>query len=283
MLQKNYIDSYDNHPFNYAFSIEDGMNCDQPLYMLNHFSFAGKIRREKYAQRMDIIKGYSGKIWILILISLLCYVFTSLIIQKFETNKLSVKKTLSTISAYLQPFINCGECRKPFTLIYLFWLISIFPLVEIFKNDLLANLVALNETKIQTIQQLIASNNTPYNSYGIQFMLLNFESYFTDPEFSLKDELRILNMTSKRHSSIFEDRLKHENELTPELLSKFFDSATFIEDENGIETANEMLKRFFNSYIADEKYFPFMVTSICYRPNFPHKNITHIMFVYFIL
>jgi len=163
MIKKGMIDSIDVHPAVYnKGQYRISMECDPPQYIHNQLVTVGKVIRDHFAQRTDILKAFSPQIWILVIISFFIYTFLNILIGRIKTRKLSMADTFSQIFTFAQPLINCGDCRKSFTLIYLIWLISIFPLVEIFKNDLFANLIALNETKIETIEALIQSNNDVY-------------------------------------------------------------------------------------------------------------------------
>jgi len=274
-MKRDYIDSIDRHPITYNYEVSSlGINCDPPLYLLNKLTFAGKIRKEKYSQNVDVMKGFSSEVWFLILISLLIYIFLNCLTEKFRNKTLLISKIFSSFYTYLLPFINCGDNRKPFTIIYLFWLISLFPLVEIFKNDLLANLVALNETKIETIQQLIDSNNRGF-SYNERVITKLIEN----PNEDLKEGLEILETRTKTFRQLLTNTDLIETSKSPEQIAKFFDSVTLIDDELNIQVSYEIIRRFYKSYIATEKYVPVLISPICYRPKFQHKDITQNLFV----
>jgi hypothetical protein len=70
IIRNNYIDSVDGHPIDYENDkLKHKMNCDPPLYIINELAIAAKIKQQKYAQRLEILKGFSSQIWIPIIIS----------------------------------------------------------------------------------------------------------------------------------------------------------------------------------------------------------------------
>jgi hypothetical protein len=156
---------------------------------------------------MEILKGFSSQIWILIIISFLICLSTHLLIQKLKIKNFSITEVFLGIYICLQPFINCGDCRKPFNLIYLFWLISIFPLVELFKNDLSANLIAMKKTKIETIKELIESNNKvfAYTQSSVSIFTLNPNN------FSLKENFYILSNKTLSFLNSIKQKLMFSN------------------------------------------------------------------------
>jgi len=272
-MRNDLIDSYDiDVSIDFVeFTQIHGYECLQPQYMLNTLSFISRIIRETKTDKRDILKIYDLNIWLIIFVMFIFCSFLNTLITKSSSKRekfsLSFEKFSNSLLIYFKPFLNTGSGHKPFNLIYLLWIVSIYPLVEIFKNELLAELVSEQDFRINTLNDVIKSGNSAY------FHWTNIEilRQISNDSNNRDNELSIFANLMKDRANSFDQMFELPATLTAEEFNQKLKFFTIFASEESIAIIYEVLNRFFDEHIASSAYLPNMVTTLCFRPNFEHK------------
>jgi len=242
---------------------------------MNYFSFLTKVDLQSRTEKMNIWKVFNTNFWLIIIAFYLCCVVFNILVTRNQKRENILEKLLSSIYIYYQTLLNGGDCRKPFNLIYLFWIIGIFPLIEVFKNDLSSNLVIIKERRMDTVQELLDSKFTIFfHSSTIQF----WDQIFPiDPQ----NELSIRMNSLKSQAMSFNDmniyfgglRDKSADQILNEL-NKFVVST----HEHNLRVTLEFLGRYSTAHMAEEQYLLTMITPFCHRPDFKHEKLAQSLY-----
>lgn len=272
LMSNNWIDSYDiNTAINYVLYAKDlGINCTRPEFLMNYLSFITKVREQSRSDKMDIWKVFNAKIWTFILVFyLFCVLFNTIISRNNKFSKL--EKLLTFLFIYFQTLLNGGDCRKPFNFVYLFWIISIFPLIEVFKNDILVNLITKNEIRIDAVEELLS---------------LKFDHiFFHSSTLELWD--KIFPVDSQNELSISFNKMKHLGQSFSYMMQTWMFQLQSLPDhqimnrvekiaisthQHNIRVTHQVMSRFTSVHIASDQYLLTSITPFCYKPNFSHQN-----------
>lgn len=276
-MKNNLIDSYDiNTAINYILYAEkQRVHCLKPEYLMNYFTFLTKVKEHSQKDTMDIWKVFDTKTWSTIaLFYIFCILFNTII--KRHVKKTNILKNLFTsIYIYYQPLINGGECRKPFNFIYLFWIISVFPLIEIFKNDMYVKLIQFKETRIDTVDELLNLNYTIFiHSSTLEFWN---EIFPIDYQNELTISLNRLRSQAMTFGDMMGDWMVRLKGLPDHQIMQEFSKIAISTHEHNIRVTEEVMKRFSKAHIGSDQYLLTLITPFCYKPNFGYEKLAQKM------
>lgn len=157
--ESSYIYTKDLTPYDYPNLIKlNNVQCTKPYYYFYQLALLSSGTPQSH-NALLIWKIYSRSIWYLILSTITILSILSMILN-YNKNTNFFKQLFHSIWSYALPLIQKGEPRKPFNFIYLFWLFSVIPIVEIFKNDLLANLVTTSNKYDNNLMDLLKKDRS---------------------------------------------------------------------------------------------------------------------------
>src|SRR5258708_26419367 len=131
------------------------LNCTKPLYISNQLTILSLVLKQDRPSAMDIFNAFNYIVWINIIIAFWTVVLVDTVTRNTH-NGSTIKRMLNLVWIYFPTLIGKQTKDSRFTnIVYLFWIISVIPLVEIFKNELLANIVAIPSKLINTIEDLL--------------------------------------------------------------------------------------------------------------------------------
>ena len=163
---------------------------------------------------------------------------------------------------------------------FILWLLLLFPLIEIVRNDLFENLIHREVIFADTIEDLIDGRLTLYSDeykkgdwnnpdfYG-SFENNTFKHNFR--EFTKK--LKTLESEFKRYENFTKDELidllpQYVSILKkPQQIQKLFDGIAIIQDEAWMQTLTTIASRFAPIH-KGQSYVSLLITPLCYGCNF---------------
>jgi hypothetical protein len=168
--------------------------------------------------------------------------------------------------------LNGGECRKPFNFVYLFWIISIFPLIEVFKNDILVNLITKKETRIDTVGELLSSKFDHIFFHSSTLDL--WEKIFpVDSQNELSTSFNKMRHLGKSFSYMTQDWMLGLQDLSSHQIMKRAEKIAISSNEHSIIVMNQVMSRFTSVHVASDQYLLTLITPFCYKPNFEHQKL----------
>lgn len=275
LMKDNKIESVDFSPFRYDQQTTDkNYECInvKTIFMENELVFISPVIKQSKSHSLNILKTYGTHIWMLILATLLLLIIFNAF---FEYNLIlpPLKKLVSSAWVYFQPLISRGSGREPFNVFYLLWLISVLPLVEIFKNDLLANLVLQPEIYINDISDLLQDGQQTFaHSSKIKFWTQGL-AQLNDSH--LKEKLKLLSNKTNSFDKILNDVSSlDENEEHVQKLLKY----SIISEENVINEIKPLLNVFSRWHVGENMFLPQLFSPFCYRRKFPYAHLANKMY-----
>ena len=155
MIKNGKLTGMDRVPMNYLFETST-LNCTKPLYLSNLLMFISVNVNKPLPPIVDIWKGLETKIWFIIITAFLILYFTHKISHKLTQNNRKHHSLLEFIWIYFKPLLGIGEHLDHHNYMYILWLISLIPLVEVIRNELLSNLVTRPVDNADTIDDLLS-------------------------------------------------------------------------------------------------------------------------------
>lgn len=256
----NYILTTDLTPYDHSLSFGDkNIRCTRPLYNFYQLAMIGAGIKQPYHDSLSIAKVYDQYVCYLILSSVIILSVLSVIIS-FNNNSSIIKQILESFWSYSLPLIQKGHNKKPFIIMYLFWLISMIPLIEILKNNLLANLV-----------------HTPTQYKNNLFDILKPESFIT----TLSRNYQLFVQREVHQERLFKNEfIQLKNRLflltfietsglnyQPDKRSKLISNFVLIDNENKVKYIHNVIKDRLDLKVANEKYWPKQISVICLKLN----------------
>ena len=174
------------------------------------------------------------------------------------------KSIFHFIWIYSKPILGIGEDLGFRNYFYIIWLLAVFPLIEIVKNDLFDHFVRRKVTFAQTIEDLIDDR---YAVYTDPFK----QSHFGDRYWESENDTFKVNfdkLREKLQSFSNEKFLEKVKSLikTPEALQEWVNGIVIVEDENWMELLRMYAHRFMPIHIGDS-YIPLLITPLCFHTN----------------
>ncbi len=268
LVKKSQIDCYDCTPCDYNYMInEEKVVCSRPLFITYQFSMMSAIIKKSGHSSKGFLTIFEMEVWITLIAFLLFLSIFTTYLTKIQTKNLNQKKEiwerfLSSLWTYFICILGKGNRYEPHVITYLLWIISIIPLVEIYRNSLLANLVSNTDVLVDDIDDLITANRKIFSLNEIDLK-------------SMKNQSRVESLLKEKWIEIFEkieyfyigstlqylDSLEEVNER-----SKF---STYIDNNIRSEIITRILSRYFRVHIGEQLYFPKLSSFTCFRPDFP--------------
>ena len=265
------LTSKDNVPFKYNHEIKDGfLNCSKPLYISNQMVILSPdIPQQKYPVD-HILNTFDIKIWSLIIMSLIFIMFINRFSFKLKSVNIRLQNIWQLFWIHFWPMIG-----KPHNLgfrcyLYLLWIIALFPLTEIVKNDLLANLLNQELIPLETIDDILElyDKKIVTRIYTDSFKVTDYNHYIKTNTIEKSEFTDKLLKMSKLFIKINEDIMDLVPFLDdPEQMVKIISSSVLIEDEEWVDIVLPFLKRIVSGH-RGEAYIPFLITPFCYGYNF---------------
>lgn len=169
------------------------------MYLLNDISFISTINKNYQYDLTKLLKVYHWNVWLTLTMTILTLIAFS-----------SMKYTLwKSLISYTEPLLGKGNplAIKCFT--YITYLLALIPIIEIIKNELLVNLVAIEEIKSDTIDDLLSPN--------VVTLIFDYKDYIQESkqldEEILSRKLSNLFIKTKAASSEYVLELRNPDEL----------------------------------------------------------------------
>ncbi len=268
LVRSGKIDSIDRVPQHYDYETQNiylRFNCSKPLFISNQISILSANVRKDIRPTMQIWKCFPINVWILICFAFIFIIIADKILSKNKNHYL--KSIYNIFWVYFKPLIGIGEHLRYYSFFYILWLISVRPLTEIFRNDLLANLIAVPDRDIDNIDDLFVNDLDVYTDRpklerwtdsGIFMTLLKNNDYQKKFE-QLFKKTKSLDILQKNWEELFDETDK---------MKKLVMKSVLIEDDQSIEYFKIFLERFISLHSGKESYIPKLITPLCYGPKF---------------
>jgi hypothetical protein len=139
-------------------------------------------------------------------------------------------------------------------------------LTEIFKNDLLANIVAVPNLYLDNIDDLFDENLMLYtDGYKIGYWKENvYRDTLYENDFRQKFEKLVVKTKAFDFQSDYWMKILDE----PKKLRAIAKRVVIIQDDQSIIFFKDFLSRFIDLHLAEEAYIPKLITPLCYGPQF---------------
>jgi len=118
------------------------------MYLINDISFISTVNKNHQYDLAKLLKVYDWTVWLTLTLTILILIALA-----------SVKYTLwKSFISFTEPLFGKGNplAIKCFT--YVTYLLALIPIIEIIKNELLSSLVAMDEIKSDTLDDLLNPN-----------------------------------------------------------------------------------------------------------------------------
>ena len=256
----NYILTTDLTPYDHSLSFDDkNIRCTRPLYNFYQLAMIGAGIKQSHHDSLSIAKVYDQYVYYVILSSVIILSLLSVIIN-FNNNSSIIKQILKSFWSYSLPLIQKGRNKKPFIIMYLFWLISIIPLIEIFKNNLLANLVHTPTQYKNNLFDILKSKSWITTLTGNYWSFVQREAHqerlFKNEFIKLKNRLLLLTFIETSGLNYQLDQV-----------SKSISNIVLIDNENKIKYIHNVIKNRLDLKVSNEKYWPKQISVICLKLN----------------
>lgn len=263
-FNESYIYTSDLTQYDYSKAMElNNVECTKPYYYFYQFVLLSSGTPQSHNSLL-VWKIYTRSVWYLILSTITILSILSMILN-YSKNINFIKQSFDSIWCYALPLIQKGDSKKPFHLIYLFWLFSAIPIVEIFKNDLLANLVTTSNNYDNSLMDLVKKGRSVGTLSGNYHLFFHKESsheiLFRDSIMKLKNKFILLDLELIKN--LMED---------PSDVKGLVKRLTLVDYEYRINWIYETFKGQMNVKIGDEKYWPRIASIACFRFNKINKS-----------
>ncbi len=278
-IERNLSTSIDRVPYLYEYESRwDGLRCAPPLYLINQMQILSALIVQPTAVE-DIFKAFSLAIWFIILAFYLVVVVLDVLLvgsctDNFQQQRQSLGERLWRSSINYFKVLLAKETVTPTfnRRLFLFWALGCLPLVEIFRNDMIAKIVESKYRSVDSIEELL--DKTKLTGLAVAGDL----SLWKDPNFISMaaiqyDEVRLRyqRLFQRTQPMAFDDPKWLELMNNPRRLIEVLHSSAILEDEFAIRFFERMLSQILPVHLSRESYFPQYVTPICYIQSFPYR------------
>jgi len=169
-----------------------------------------------------------------------------------------IERNLIIIWILFESLLGKGGRKKLFTISYLFWLISIIPILEIVRNKLFSNIVKVPERIINNMDELLDNKDiNPMVLYKNDYeMIKNLNDSMGEKFKKLRDKTEMFD--ESRYGSV----------ASPIELKTLLKYMAVLEDDFSIQWIYETLKKYIRVHIGTQSYLPVLLTPICFGSNF---------------
>lgn len=212
----------------------------------------------------SLIKVFDANIWILLIGSIFIQSILTTI-MRYKTRANLMNDFLSSLWIFLQPLCAKGDRRILYAINYLFWLISLIPFLEIYRNDLLSKLVSSPVRTANSVDDLLSSE--------YQTAVLSAEiKFFVENESKLKYEnmQKFIQLNSKTERI---NLLKITDKITYKWLKHSSQHLVLLAEEEKMKVIYGFLIKFFQVRIGTNSYVPRLLSPICFKPHFRHVQV----------
>ena len=285
-IERNLSTSIDRVPFLYEYeSSWDGVRCAPPLYLINQLQILTALTVEPTAVE-DIFRAFSLAIWFTILVFYLLVVGLDVLLLRSDergggdhlhqnrNQKLSLGDRLwrSSIN-YFKVLLAKETASSTFNRrLFLFWALGCLPLVEIFRNDMIAKIVESKFRSVDSIEELL--DQTKLTGLALSGDL----SLWKDPNFVSMAAIqyeevrqRYQRLFARTEAMAFDDPKWLELMNSPRQLIEVLHTSAILEDEFAIRFFERLLVQILPVHLSRESYFPQYVSPICYIQTFPYR------------
>lgn len=180
---------------------------------------------------------------------------------------------------YFKPIVAKEAQTIHYTrILFISWLLGVFPLVEIFRNDMIAKIVEVRYRHIDSIEELLAEKELEiFNAVGDR-MLFNHFANERELETGTEEEGEARRLANYKALLARSQELFYTQErwldaiMNPRLGVSVFRKAAIIEDENALDYFEQVLDRFMTTHRSKEIYMPSHITPTCFMSAFPYKK-----------
>jgi hypothetical protein len=229
------------------------------------------IKQSKYSS-LFILQTYNIDVWLTLLstVLLLSLINSIKLTKNNDTIKWLIEKNLSVIWIICESLLGKGKRNKLFTISYLFWLISILPIIEILKNELFSIIINVPERMVNNIDELLDEK-----MMSLTFSKGDFEMIDKESQLSSALEEKFIKLSQK--TILFEEKTIKRFIKTPNELENFIKKMAVLEDQYSMQWLYGTFKRYFKVHIGSHSYFPVLLTPICFRSDFKHIQLANNM------
>ena len=163
-------------------------------------------------------------------------------------------------------------------LLFIFWVLGCIPLVEIFRNDMIAKIVESKYLDIDSIEDFLDTNLKALATAG-DVALWKAPSFISFKDIEYESVRQNYHQLFNRTKPMFFDDPNWLNMFNnPKQMIELFRTTAILEDEFAIKFFAKVLGEIIPIHLSRESYFPQFVTPICYNQNFTY--ITEIVKLY---
>ena len=164
----------------------------------------------------------------------------------------------------MKPLIGIGEILQHKNIINLLCVLAVFPITELFKNELFAYIMTIPTINSNNIDGLLGSRNLVVYTDRIKNSLWKDGSFLQliDNKILLQKFHQLVN-NKLNTLDLFSDEWKSLIEKPRELVEKIKKSV-LLEDEDSIVFFKTFLQRFISVQSGEESYLPKLITPLSY-------------------
>ncbi len=151
------VDANDDFPFKYYHDEQEIIDktCSKHMYLSDQMAILSAVRKMNDNSFDHIWSCYDWSVWIaFILITLLSIIITMR--SREMRNQSGIQSFLSSLWIHFEPLLGEGNVIKHKSLLYLCYLLALFPLIIIFENELLAKLVSNQKLRFNSVEEILA-------------------------------------------------------------------------------------------------------------------------------
>lgn len=176
---------------------------------------------------------------------------------------------VDTIINYFKVFLAKEADNTNYNkLLFMFWFLGCIPLVEIFRNDMIAKIVDSNYLLIDNVQDLLDTKMEIYAMPG-DITLIKGLTKSSQYESTRENFKKLLNRTQEL---LLSDSKWIEIFTDPKKINKMLSKVALLEDESAVKMFYRILSQMYPIHASSESYIPQYITPICYNKNFAFSD-----------
>ncbi|KAJ6221574.1 hypothetical protein RDWZM_000119 [Blomia tropicalis] len=270
-IATNRCTATDRVPYIYEFDNKfNSTICATPLFMINQLQIlSAKIEIQRLVS--DIFHVFSINIWLIILLFYLICIVLEYVdkVWLFSNKQNRMNQLWSIVINYFNVLLAKESQNNTYKRsLYIFWVLGCIPLVEIFRNDMIAKIANSEYRTINTIEQLLDTNMKMLATAGDITIWRHTKTLDFDGKVNVRNK-QLFNRTEKM---LFNDPKWLEVLNSPRQLIKMMRTHAILEDESAILFFARILEKFMPIHLSQEAYFPQFISPICHYDKFPYKN-----------
>jgi len=168
---KKSIDAFDKYPFKYLLQKDNKLPpyFTKPLFLSHQMTMLTPIYKRNDYSLNKVWNCYDWSVWVTCLLFILFLSIISMRLKANQTRSQIIISFLTSLWQYFKPVLRKGSSTlgKSRNHIYCLYLLTFFPVIIIFENELLSNLIYTQDSKLDTIDD--------FDSIDKIFMTTDFE------------------------------------------------------------------------------------------------------------